>query len=69
MSLLKRAVDCRPVGRPRSLTQKSTVCTWVENTTHDRLIQVANQRGMSVSEYVRRVVVFAIKDESSGKPT
>ncbi len=53
-------------GRPRSIEPNNTVCSWVPARVHDRLIQVANQREMSVSEYVRRVLIFAIKDDSSG---
>jgi hypothetical protein len=66
MSLLKRAVDSRPVGRPRSLVEKSIISAVVPVKVHDRVSQIASARSMSVSEYVRRVLIFAVRDESSG---
>jgi predicted HicB family RNase H-like nuclease len=54
------------IGRPRSPEPQSTVCSWVPAKLHDRLIRAANQREISVSAYVRNVIIFALKDESSG---
>jgi hypothetical protein len=56
----------KSLGRPRSPEPQSTVCSWVPATLHDRLIRAANQREISVSAYVRNVIIFALKDESSG---
>jgi predicted HicB family RNase H-like nuclease len=57
----------KQIGRPRSREPNNTVCSWVPARVHDRLIRIANAREMSVSEYVRRVIIFALKDDSSGE--
>ena len=53
-------------GRPRALEQKSAVSTRLPERVHDRLIRLANAEEMSVSAYVRKVLIFMIYDERSG---
>ncbi len=48
-------------GRPRVEEPRTSVSTWVPATLHDSLIQRATDRGISVSEYVRRVLVLQLK--------
>lgn len=47
-------------GRPRVDERRSTVSTWVPTTLHDRLIEAANRHELSVSEYVRRVLIVRL---------
>jgi len=56
----------KSIGRPKSPDPGSAVCTWLRGTEHDRLIQAANSRQMSVSSFVRSAVVLLLEDESSG---
>ena len=56
----------KSIGRPKSADPGSAVCTWLRGTEHDRLIQAANSRQMSVSSFVRSAVVLLLEDESSG---
>ena len=56
----------KAIGRPKSADPGSAVCTWLRGTEHDRLIQAANSRRMSVSSFVRSAVVMLLEDERSG---
>lgn len=58
-------VVTKTIGRPKSADPGSAVCTWLRGTEHDRLIQAANSRRMSVSSFVRSAVVLLL-DDSSG---
>lgn len=51
-------------GRPRSAEPGSAVCTWLRMSEHDRLIKMANQREMSVSEFLRSIVIIQLDDRS-----
>lgn len=48
-------------GRPRLPEPKSTVSTWVWATHHDKLIEMAKAREVSVSALVREIVGKAIR--------
>jgi hypothetical protein len=48
-------------GRPRVEEPRTSVSTWVPATLHDRLIEVANRHEVSVSEYVRQVLIVRLK--------
>jgi hypothetical protein len=48
-------------GRPRVDQPRTSVSTWVPATLHDRLIEQANRAELSVSEYVRRVLIVRLK--------
>lgn len=50
-------------GRPRVTEPRSTVCTWVPAKTHDRLITLAKQRGVSVSAVVRALVTVRLPEK------
>lgn len=47
-------------GRPKASEPRSTVCTWVPARTHDRLLEAAKAHRMSLSAYVRRVVILTL---------
>jgi predicted HicB family RNase H-like nuclease len=51
----------RKRGRPPLDQPKSPVSTRLSVREHDRLIALAQQREMSVSALVRRVLVFALR--------
>ncbi len=55
----------KAAGRPKSADPGSAVCTWLKGSEHDRLIQAANSRQMSVSSYVRSAVVFLLENSST----
>ena len=46
----------RRPGRPRADVPRAAVTTWLPATDHDRLIRIANRRGVSVSELVRGIL-------------
>jgi len=54
----------RPPGRPRSAVPGSTVSTWVPASDHDKLVALARRRDTSVSEMLRRVIVFVLRDKT-----
>ena len=56
----KVRLTVRQRGRPRVAEPRASVSTWVPATLHDRLIQVANREELSVSEYVRKVLVLQL---------
>jgi hypothetical protein len=53
-------LERRQVGRPKQQDPGSTVCTWLRGHEHDKLIETANSRGMSISAVVRSAVVFLL---------
>lgn len=55
----------RRPGRPRSRQPGSRVSTWITQAHHDRLCQIAQRRGESVSSLLRRVIVLKLKDDPS----
>lgn len=50
-------------GRPRNSKPHSVVSTWITQAHHDRLCQIAQRRGESVSSLLRRVIVLKLKDD------
>lgn len=47
-------------GRPRAPEPRSAVSTWITTRNHDRLVQIANAQGMSVSAVVRGAIQRAL---------
>lgn len=43
-------------GRPPAVEPRTTVCTWLPASTHDRVIAAAQAADKSVSAYVRDVL-------------
>lgn len=43
-------------GRPPSAQPGSTICTWVPVTEHDRILRLAKDQRVSVSEFVREAI-------------
>lgn len=54
--------EARRRGRPPAQERYSSVSTWVPTRYHDRLIDMANQRGMSVSGLVKQIIVLRLRD-------
>ena len=52
-------------GRPRVDEPYERVSTRLPLPTYDRLVEVANERGTSVSLLVRQLLVLQLKDFSS----
>lgn len=50
----------RKAGRPRVQTPRTAVSTWIAAPDHDRLIRIANARGVSVSALVRAVIIRVV---------
>lgn len=50
----------RPRGRPPAQQPGSSLSTWVPVSLHDRLIEVASQREMSISALVREALVITV---------
>jgi hypothetical protein len=46
----------RPRGRPPAEEPGSAVMTWVPLTMHDRLIEIANKNGESLSATIRQLL-------------
>ena len=44
-------------GRPRSEEPGTTVCTWLPQHAHDRLVRLANKQETSVSSLVRQLLI------------
>jgi len=51
----------RPVGTVRVTEPRKSVATWLPASAHDRLIQAANRHDISVSDYIRRVLVLTLR--------
>lgn len=51
----------RKRGRPRVSEPRSSVSTWVPASYHDRLIEMANQRDVSVSMLVRSMLMLQLR--------
>lgn len=49
-------LDRRKRGRPRADEPRSTVSTWLPASDHDLIVKMANQREMSISEFVGDVL-------------
>jgi hypothetical protein len=65
MSVVEHATIDPPViksrgGRPRAEVRSTALMTWVPTTYHDRLIQMANERHMSVSGLVRQILILRL---------
>ncbi len=54
----------RPRGRPRAIMPRTSVSTWLPERTADRLIQIANRNGVSVSSVVRQIVILRLSGEA-----
>lgn len=57
----EKSAEPRPRGRPRAPEPRASVNTWLPASQHDQLIRLANHHGLSVSETVRRIVVFTLQ--------
>jgi hypothetical protein len=54
-------------GRPRVSEPRSSVSTWVPASYHDRLIEMASAKDISVSMLVRSMLMLQLrKKESNG---
>ena len=49
-------------GRPRAKEARSTVSSWILAKHHEQLADVARRNSVSVSAYVRRVLVLSLQD-------
>lgn len=58
-------VDRRKRGRPRAEEPRSTISTWLPASDHDQIVKMANQREMSVSEFVGSVLKREIRAKAS----
>lgn len=50
-------------GRPRAKEARSTVSSWVLARHHEKLAEVARQEEVSVSAYVRRVLMVSLQED------
>ena len=56
-------------GRPREETaRRSTVCFRLHDDEYDRLIEAANQRGLTPAELAREAAIRVIKKSPSASP-
>ena len=51
-------------GRPRVSEPRSSVSTWVPASYHDRLIEMANQKDVSVSMLVRSMLMLQLRKKT-----
>lgn len=51
----------KPKGRPRVEESGSRVSTWLPTRCHDQLIQMATRREVSVSAFVRQIIIQRLK--------
>jgi len=51
----------KPRGRPRVTEPGSCVSTWVRQTDHDRLIQLAKKYDLTVSQVVARLLARTLR--------
>lgn len=56
----QKDIQQRGRGRPRVDEPRSTVCTWVPASYHDRLVRVAKARETSVSQLVRSLLILRL---------
>jgi predicted HicB family RNase H-like nuclease len=49
-------------GRPRAEVELSPVSTRVPSPLHDKIASMASERGMSVSGFVRQVLILRLRD-------
>ena len=56
-------------GRPRADTPGASVSTWMPVTYHDRLVKMADARGLSVSRLVKQMIVFQLHGFPTKKPS
>ena len=57
--------DRRRRGRPRVEEPRSTLSTWVWAKHHDKLVQIAARKEMSVSALVREILSKAVPPENT----
>lgn len=50
-------VSPKKAGRPRVAEPRTSVCTWIAASEHDRLIALAKERDVSLSAFVRIVLL------------
>ena len=61
-SLMFLSASDRPRrGRPRAEEPCTSVSTWMPDRYHDRLIEMANEKNVSVSRLVRHLLVIQLK--------
>lgn len=53
--------DRRRRGRPTVQEPRSSVSTWLPVSLHDKLIELATKREVSISELVRESIVVTIE--------
>jgi hypothetical protein len=51
-------------GRPRADEAKSSVSAWIPTEHHDELVKLATHNGISVSQFVGRLVAGYIRQRS-----
>jgi hypothetical protein len=57
------ADDTPKRGRPKSDEPSTAILTWMPASHHDRLIEMAKQREISVSGLVRQILVIQLQNE------
>lgn len=55
----------RKPGRPRVTEARSSVSTWIPVSQHERLIQMARQREVSVSALIKAFVTVGTQPKKS----
>lgn len=48
-------------GRPPAEEPGSTVCAWVSVSEHDQLVEIARERGESVSSVARKLLRMGLR--------
>lgn len=56
MLILGGRRDRRSPGRPRAKEPRTSVSAWIPASEHDKLIALANEKEMSLSAFVRKVL-------------
>lgn len=51
----------RKPGRPKAESRGSTVCTWLRQQEHDRLVKLAKQTDQSVSSVTARLLRMMLR--------
>lgn len=59
---MAKLTDAPPkLGRPRAEEPGSAVTTWLRQSEHDRLIQLANKHETTVSQLVRSLLMVKLR--------
>ena len=54
-------VDAPKIGRPKSEEPGSPVMTWLKQSEHDRLIELAKKHETTISSLVRQFVILKLR--------